>query len=146
MEIFTKEPLYIDDIVVYLKNARTGSSSVRKCKFIGQVIGFTKTKVKIGRMSQPDTFVTPEECKDLGVDTVYPEDIVHIIISKKRNNRTMFFPQIIGDINYENKEELIEWVEAQQNRLKQIDLFSSMSQTDNVVGDTILNVINKMEV
>lgn len=79
---FTKEPIYIDDVVVYLKNERTGSSTTRKCKFIGQVIGFTKTKVEIRRLSQPDTFVTPDECKDLGVDTIYPNDVVYVIISR----------------------------------------------------------------
>ena len=79
---FTKEPLHIDDVVVYLKNERTGSSTIRKCKFIGQVVDFTKTKVNIHRFSQPDIFVTPEEIKDFGVDTVCPDDVVHIIISK----------------------------------------------------------------
>lgn len=79
---FTKEPLHIDDVVVYLKNERTGSSTVRKCKFLGQVTGFTKTKVEIHRLSPPDTFVTPDEIQDLGTDTVYPDDVVYIIISK----------------------------------------------------------------
>lgn len=80
--IFTKELLHIDDIVVYLKNERTGSSTVRKCKFIGQVIDFKKTKVKIRRLSPPDTFVSPDEIEDLGVDIICPEDVVQIIISK----------------------------------------------------------------
>lgn len=79
---FTKEPLHIDDVVVYLKNERTGSSTVRKCKFLGQITGFTKTKVEIHRFSPPDTFVTPDEIQDLGTDTVYPDDVVYIIISK----------------------------------------------------------------
>lgn len=89
---FTKEPLHIDDVVVYLKNERTGSSTVRKCKFVGQVVGFTKTKVEIKRLSPPDTFVTPDEIKDLGVDSVYPDDVVYIIISKYQEDsytRTM---------------------------------------------------------
>ena len=146
METFTKDLLYVDDIVVYLKNERTGSGTIRKCKFVGQVIGFTDAKVKIRRLSPPDTFVTPEECQDLGVDTVYPDDVVQIIISKHQLDNWLPLPKVIGDITFYNKEELIEWVENQQNRLKQFDLFSSMSQTDNVVGDTILNVINKMEV
>ena len=81
---FTLEPLHIDDIVVYLKNERTGSSTTRKCKFIGQVIDFTDTRVKINRLSKPDKFVTPEECKDFGIDTIYPNDVVHIIISRHR--------------------------------------------------------------
>ena len=79
---FAKEPLHIDDIVIYLKNERTGSSTIRKCKFVGQVVDFTKTKVNIRRFSRPDTFVTPEECKDFGIDTVYPYDVVYVIISK----------------------------------------------------------------
>lgn len=79
---FTFEQLHIDDIVVYLKNERTGSSTIRKCKFIGQIVNFTDIKVKIRRLSPPDTFVTPEELKDFGVDTVYPDDVVHVIISK----------------------------------------------------------------
>ena len=79
---FASEQLHIDDIVVYLKNERTGSSTIRKCKFIGQIVNFTDIKVKIRRLSPPDTFVTPEELKDFGVDTVYPDDVVHVIISK----------------------------------------------------------------
>lgn len=79
---FIREPLYIDDIVVYLKNERTGSSTIRKCKFLGQVAGFTKTKVEIHRLSPPDTFVTPDEIQDLGTDIIYPDDVVYIIISK----------------------------------------------------------------
>jgi hypothetical protein len=81
MKSFTLEPLHIDDVVVYLKNERTGSSTTRKCKFVGQIIGFTDTKAKIRRFSKPDNFVTPDEIQDLGVDTVYSDDIIHIIIS-----------------------------------------------------------------
>lgn len=79
---FALEPLHEDDIVVYLKNERIGSSTIRKCKFVGQVVDFTDIKVKIRRLSPPDKFVTPEECKDFGIDTVYPDDVMHIIISK----------------------------------------------------------------
>lgn len=76
---FTLETININDIVVYLKTVGTGSSTHRKCKFIGQVKGFTAKKVKIRRLSPPDKFVTPNECKDYGLDCIYPEDIVHII-------------------------------------------------------------------
>lgn len=86
---FTLDPLYVDDVVVYLKNERTGSSTIRKCKFIGQVTGFTNAKVKIRQFSNVDQFVTPEECKDYGEVYVYPDDVVHIIISKyKEDNHT----------------------------------------------------------
>ena len=83
---FTKELLHIDDVVVYLKNERTGSSTIRKCKFIGQVIDFDKTRVKIRQFSKADQFVTPEEIQDYGEVLVYPHEIVHIIISKSDND------------------------------------------------------------
>lgn len=79
---FTMEPLNTDDVVVYLKNERTGSSTVRKCKFIGQIVEFANKKVKIHRLSPPDTFVYPNEIKDYGTDIVCPDDVMHIIISK----------------------------------------------------------------
>ena len=111
---FTLGPLYIDDVVVYLKNERTGSSTVRKCKFIGQILEFTDTKVKIGRLSPPDKFVTPEECKDYGVDTIYPDDIVHVVISRYQLDNWLYLPHTIGDITFYDKKELVEWVENQQ--------------------------------
>lgn len=82
---FTLEPLHIDDIVVYLKNERTGSSTIRKCKFVGQVVGFTDTMVKIKQLSDADQFVTPEECRDYGVVRVPDDEVVHVIISKNRH-------------------------------------------------------------
>ena len=88
---FVEETLHIDDVVVYLKNIRTGSSTIRKCKFVGQVIGFTKSKVKITRFSKPDQWVTPNMCCNYGEDEVFPEDVICIIISKSE-----------GDMNAEN--------------------------------------------
>lgn len=70
---FTRQPLNIDDIVVYLKDG---------CKFIGQIIGFVNTKVKIRRLSPPNTFVTPDKTQDYGEVSVNPDDVVDIIISK----------------------------------------------------------------
>lgn len=70
---FTRQLLNIDDIVVYLKDG---------CKFIGQIVGFVDTKVKIRRLSPPNTFVTPEETQDYGEVSVSPDDVVDIIISK----------------------------------------------------------------
>ena len=131
MVSFTKDLLYVDDIVVYLKNERTGSSTIRKCKFIGQVLEFTDTKVKIGRLSPPDMFVTPEECKDYGIDTVYQDDIVHVIISRHQLDNCLCLPHTIGDVTFYDKKELIEWVEEQQainkerneKQMKSIDKF-----------------------
>ena len=102
---FTKELLHIDDIVVYLKNERTGSSTIRKCKFIGQIVSSTNTKVEIRRLSPPDTFVTPDEIQDLGVDTVYPDDVVHIIISKhQEDSHTRVLKELNDIIDKQNKD------------------------------------------
>lgn len=70
---FTRQPLNIDDVVVYLKDGY---------KFIGQIIGFANTKVKIRRLSPPNTFVTPEETQDYGEVSVNLDDVVGIIISR----------------------------------------------------------------
>lgn len=73
MRSFTRQPLNIDDIVVYLNNG---------CKFIGQIVGFVDTKVTIRRLSPPNTFVTPEETQDYGEVSVNLDDVVGIIISR----------------------------------------------------------------
>ncbi|MGN1176486.1 MAG: hypothetical protein ACI4S1_13620 [Roseburia sp.] len=70
---FAWEILNIDDVVVYLKDG---------CKFIGQITEFVDTKVKIRRLSPPNTFVTPDKTQDYGEVDVSPDDVVHIIISK----------------------------------------------------------------
>ena len=70
---FTWQPLNIDDIVVYLKDG---------CKFIGQIVGFIDTKIKIRRLSPPNTFVTPDKTQDYGEVDVSPDDVVDIIISR----------------------------------------------------------------
>ena len=103
---FTKQPLHTDDIVVYLKNERTGSSTIRKCKFIGQITAFTKTKVEIRRFSQPDTFVTPDEIQDLGVDTIYPDDVVYIIISKYQEDSHTRTLKALNDIVDKNNKDI----------------------------------------
>ena len=70
---FTWQILNIDDVVVYLKDG---------CKFIGQIVGFVNTKVKICRLSPPNTFVTPDKTQDYGEVSVSPDDVVDIIISR----------------------------------------------------------------
>lgn len=70
---FAWQILNIDDIVVYLKDG---------CKFIGQITGFVDTKVKIRRLSPPNTFVTPDKTQDYGEVSVNPDDVVNVIISK----------------------------------------------------------------
>ena len=70
---FAWQILNIDDIVVYLKDG---------CKFIGQITGFIDTKVKIRRLSPPNTFVTPDKTQDYGEVSVNSDNVVDIIISK----------------------------------------------------------------
>ena len=91
---FTKDPLHIDDVVVYLKNERTGSSTIRKCKFIGHVIDFDQTRVKIRQLSKADQFVTPEEIQDYGEVFVYPHEVVNIILSKHDVDITKTLTQV----------------------------------------------------
>lgn len=105
MRAFTGNVLNIDDIVVYLKNERTGSSTIRKCKFIGQIIGFTDTKVKITRLSPPDVFVHPEETQNYGEVSVSPDEVVGIIISKYDIDMTKTLAQV-NNLVYKYKIEL----------------------------------------
>ena len=105
MNTFTKESLHIDDVVVYLKNEKTGSSTIRKCKFIGQIVGFTNIKVNIRRLSPIDTFVTPNELRDRGIDTIYSDDVVHIIISKyQEDSHTKLLHELNNIIDKKNKD------------------------------------------
>ena len=69
---FAWQILNIDDVVVYLKDG---------CKFIGQIT-WLDTKVKIRRLSPPNTFVTPDKTQDYGEVSVNPDDVVDIIISR----------------------------------------------------------------
>lgn len=81
-ESFIKETLDINDIVVYLKNTRTGTSTIRKCKFIGQITGFTQSKVKIRQYSKEDQWVYPEDIVDYGEVEIYPDDVICILVNK----------------------------------------------------------------
>lgn len=85
MKGFTGEILNIDDIVVYLNNG---------CKFIGQIVGFVDTKVKICRLSPPNTFVTPEETQNYGEVSISSDDVVGIIISKSDKDMTKTLMQV----------------------------------------------------
>ena len=83
-ESFIKDPLHKDDIVVYLKNTRTGSSTIRKCVFVGQITGFTKSNVKVMQLSQEDQWVYPEEAHLYGEVTVRPDDVICTMWRSKR--------------------------------------------------------------
>lgn len=96
---FAWQILNTDDIVVYLKDG---------CKFIGQIIGFIGTKVKIRRLSPPNTFVTPDKTQDYGEVNVSPDDVVDIIISKYDRDMSKTLAQANNLIHkYEAKLEAI---------------------------------------
>ena len=81
MRTFTKDLIHVDDIVVFIRTTMTSG----RYKFIGQVTGFTDSKVKIRQFSKADQFVSPKECVDYGEALVNPDDVVHIIISRTMN-------------------------------------------------------------
>ena len=61
-----------DDIVFYLKNRRTGSSTIRKCKNIGKVIEQKKDKIKVQCLKSETT-------QDVNkTEYVYLYDVVNI--------------------------------------------------------------------
>lgn len=51
-ETFLGQTVSVGDEVVYLKNLRTGSSTIRKCKCIGEILGIKKDMVTIRCMEQ----------------------------------------------------------------------------------------------
>ena len=124
MRSFTRQVLNIDDIVVYLKNERTGSSTIRKCKFIGQIVGFVNTKVKIRRLSPPDIFVTPEETQDYGEVSVSPDDVVDIIISRYDVSMTEILAQA-NNLIHKHEAEL----EAMRRFIYEYGLESELAST-----------------
>lgn len=69
------EELNIGDCVIYLKNTRTGSSTVRKCKYVGVIIGFTKANVRIQPLSEPDRYEINWEGKNKSV-SIESKDII----------------------------------------------------------------------
>jgi hypothetical protein len=137
MVTFSKDLLHKDDFVIYLKNERTGSSTTRKCKFVGQIVGFTDTKVEIVQLSKPDQFVNVDELYNYGEVSIYPDDIVHVLHSRHDLDNSLILPHTIGNITYYSKEELIEWVENQQeiNNKYQIKLELSQPEIEKLMTD-----------
>lgn len=74
---FIGEKLSVNDYVVYLKNTRTGSSTIKKCKYIGVIVDFTKNNVKIRVLSRPDRYEIDWENKNEPV-LVEAKDIIMI--------------------------------------------------------------------
>jgi hypothetical protein len=74
---FIGEKLSVNDYVVYLKNTRTGSSTIKKCKYIGVIVDFTKNNVKIRALSRPDRYEIDWENKNESV-LVEAKDIIMI--------------------------------------------------------------------
>lgn len=106
---------YADEIICDLKNFNFANeyydmNNTQRLKFLNRVLqilgdygSYELSKVEITRLSPPDTFVTPEECKDFGIDTVYLDDVMHVIISRYQLDHSLVLPQTIGDITFYNK-------------------------------------------
>ena len=135
MVTFSNDLLHEDDFVVYLKNERTGSSTTRKCKFVGVIVGFTDTKVKIQQLAKADHFPNVDELYYYGEVSVHPDDIVHILHSRHNLDNSLILPHTIGDITFYSKEELIEWVKNQQeiNNKYQIKLELSQPEIEKLM-------------
>ena len=57
-------------------------------------------------MSPPDTFVTPDELQDLGTDTVCPDDVVYIIISKYQEDSHTRTLKALNEIVYKQDKDI----------------------------------------
>lgn len=84
---FIGEKLSIGDTVVYLRNYRTGSSTVRPCKFVGVITDFAKTKVCIDERTIYDHFIDPTNANSFGIVKIHPCDIICILDHEKINLR-----------------------------------------------------------
>lgn len=69
MKDFLNNELKINDEVIYIKNMRTGSSTVRKVLFKGKIIGFTFKSVRILSQYTREYFCVGNE------DLVHPTDV-----------------------------------------------------------------------
>lgn len=78
MRSFINEELQIGNYIVFLRNERTGSSTVRKVKYVGKICGFTDCMVYVTPLSRPDTYEIHENKKSV---RVYPEDIICRLLS-----------------------------------------------------------------
>ena len=70
MNDFLNNEINIEDEAIYLKNLRTGSSTIRKIMFKGKILSFKNDKVNIQRIYNKDGFSLEE------IDTVFPHDVV----------------------------------------------------------------------
>ncbi|MBC5648483.1 hypothetical protein [Christensenella tenuis] len=73
MRDYLGNELNIGDECVYLQNKRTGSSSIRKCKFKGHIIGFTRKLVVVRCSASEFELEVGNETK------VYPDDVIKIV-------------------------------------------------------------------
>lgn len=72
---FIGEELNVGDYVVYLKNTRTGSSTIRKCLYVGVISKFGKSEVKIKPLSKHDKYEIDYLNRDECI-SIQPRDIV----------------------------------------------------------------------
>ena len=100
---FVNEIINIGDEVIYLRDTRTGTSTIRKCKFTGLVLDFTHT----GRVviqpydTTPDRFVPPNARiitpQSPDIAQIYADEIICTL--KDNNNQKLQIKKIVFDID-----------------------------------------------
>ena len=75
MQTFVKEPLHIDDVVVYLRTTITSG----RFKFVGRVLSFEQDKVKVRQLSRADEYVIPAAFADYGEHYISLCDIICLV-------------------------------------------------------------------
>lgn len=73
MRDYLGNELNIGDECVYFQNKRTGSSTIRKCKFKGHIIGFTRKLIVVR------CFAGEFESKVGSETKVHPDDVIKIV-------------------------------------------------------------------
>lgn len=70
---FNTDAIEVGKKYIYLKNERTGSSTIRKVKMVGEVVAFKNQKVILKRLISPEKI----EWERIGCeDSVFADDVI----------------------------------------------------------------------
>ena len=73
MVAFNNDKIEIGKKYIYLKNERTGSSTIRKLKMVGEVVAFKGQKVTLKRLICPEK----TEWENIGCEeSVFADDVI----------------------------------------------------------------------
>ena len=83
MTSFTGDEIYTHDTVCFIKNTMTSTSTTRKCKYIGEVVGFNRGSAVI-KVTEVEPIPKSLQ-KYIGTDmTVKADDIICVINKMKQ--------------------------------------------------------------